>query len=146
MELAAMSQMFHDKAFLIIGPQSNPSLLGDRTRPMPGPANRIPLWFSAGHYEFITSHIPPWIWETLWAHGTTPPPAPGRQGDMVQETVRTPEAAGPVPQSTPPGAGTAPPATDGQRQNLAVPGPIDPTISEETPCVDREQRPTNPCP
>ena len=81
---------------------------------MPGPANRVPLWFSTGHYELITSHIPLWIWDSLWAHGTTTPPAPSKQEGGFHE----------------------------QRQEPTTSRLMDLTISEEIPHVGRNNEPT----
>ena len=78
-----MASVFPNKAIMVLGPHSHPTVLGDRQRSVPTTGNRIALWYQGGHYEMISSEIPGWIWGLLWEEGALhadpvdpPPEAP----------------------------------------------------------------------
>ena len=84
MELLALSSLLNGMPILVLGPGSDPTAVGDRARPFPlHDDGRIALWFSGGHYEFILSDLPGWMWQAVWrdgdpehAQGTTSVPHP----------------------------------------------------------------------
>ena len=95
LELAAMASMFPNKAIMVLGPHSHPTVLGDRQRSVTTTGNRIALWYQGGHYEMISSEIPGWIWGLLWEEGAPhadpvdPPPEAPMEPPLDEPHVTT---------------------------------------------------------
>ena len=73
LELQALGRLHPDRPVLVLGPQSPPTAFGDRAIPLPPATCRIALWLEAGHIELITSHVPDWVWQSVWQAGRPQP-------------------------------------------------------------------------
>ena len=95
LELQVLAHLFPGTSFLVLGPHMNPTTVCADWQHPPNPTRRIHLWLQDGHFEWISSTVPDWVGDLVWAFdaNTSVPDEP----PTVQET-------GPPGQQPPPGA------------------------------------------
>ena len=118
LELQALAHLFPGTSFLVLGPHMNPTTVCANWQHPPNPARRIHLWLQDGHFEWISSTVPDWVGDLVWAFDANTPMPDG--SPTMQE-------AGPPMQQLPSNA-------DGVAGGLSVtPAPFPPGHRDAEP-------------